>query len=146
MRGSAFIIALPARYGSARPEFRNLPQRSSFGRISWRCQKVRAELDTALPDGASRVIVHLVSGEVLSETVVAARGSLADPLSDLDLETKLRDGLRLGGSAWNADTIIADVWRLDQLADVSNLMNSHDGTATQRSTVSTPVRTTCGKD
>jgi 2-methylcitrate dehydratase PrpD len=109
-------------------------------------QKVRAELDTALPDGASRVIVHLVSGEVLSETVVAARGSLADPLSDFDIETKLRDGLRLGESAWNADTIIADVWRLDQLADVSNLMNSHDGTATQRSTVSTPVRTTCGKD
>ena len=99
-----------------------------------------------LPDGASRVIVHLVSGEALSETVMAARGSLADPLSDFDIETKLRDGLRLGESAWNADTIIADVWRLDQLADVSNLMNSHDGTATQRNTVSTPVRTTCGKD
>jgi 2-methylcitrate dehydratase PrpD len=109
-------------------------------------QKVRAELDATLPDGATRVIVHLVSGEVLSETVVAARGSLADPLSDFDIETKLRDGLRLGESAWNADTIIADVWRLDQLADVSNLMNSHDGTATQRNTVSTPVRTTCGKD
>jgi 2-methylcitrate dehydratase PrpD len=109
-------------------------------------QKVRAELDATLPDGATRVIVHLVSGEVLSETVVAARGSLADPLSDFDIETKLRDGLRLGESAWNADTIIADVWRLDQLADVSNLMSPHDGTATQRNTVSTPVRTTCGKD
>ena len=109
-------------------------------------QKVRAELDTTLPDGATRVIVHLASGEVLSETVMAARGSLADPLSDLDIETKLRDGVRLGGSAWNADTIIADVWRLDQLVDLSSLLNSHDATAAKRDATSASVRIPCGKD
>jgi 4-carboxymuconolactone decarboxylase len=92
-------------------------------------QKVRAELDASLPDGAARVGIHMASGETLSETVMAARGSLADPLSDFDIEAKLRDCSRLGGTAWNADTVIEDVWRLDALADVSSLMNAHNGPA-----------------
>jgi hypothetical protein len=92
-------------------------------------QKVRAELDTSLPDGAARVGIHLASGATFSETVMAARGGLADPLSDFDIEAKLRDCSRLGGTAWNADTVIEDVWRLDALADVSRLMNAHDGPA-----------------
>jgi 2-methylcitrate dehydratase PrpD len=92
-------------------------------------QKVRAEFDASLTDGAARVIIHLASGETLSETVMAARGSLSDPLSDRDIEAKLRECARLGGTAWNADAIIEDVWRLDALADVSGLMNAHRGHA-----------------
>jgi hypothetical protein len=102
---------------------------------------VRAELDASLPDGAARVSIQLASGETLSETVMAARGSLADPLSDLDIEAKLRDCSRLGGTAWNADAVIEDVWRLDALADVSSLMNAHDGPASAtEEAVSAPVR------
>jgi 2-methylcitrate dehydratase PrpD len=99
-------------------------------------KKVTAELDGSLPDGAAHIIIRLVSGELLSEIVMAARGSLADPLSDFDIESKLRECSRLSGTAWNADSIIADVWRLDRLADLSSLMNSHDGPA--------PVRTADG--
>src|SRR5712664_1569151 len=106
-------------------------------------QKVRAELDTSFPDGAARVSIQLVSGETLSETVMAARGSLADPLSDLDIEAKLRDCSRLGGTAWNADAVIEDVWRLDALADVSSLMNAHNGAG---EAVSAPVRSVRGKN
>jgi hypothetical protein len=90
-------------------------------------QKVRAELDASLPDGAALVSIHLASGEMLSETVMAARGSLVDPLSDHDIEAKLRDCSRLSGTAWDLDAIIEDVWRLDTLADVSSLMNAHSG-------------------
>lgn len=86
-------------------------------------QKVKAELDTSLPDGATRVSIRLASGETLTETVMAARGSLADPLSDRDIEAKLRECSRLSGTAWNANTIIEDVWRLDTLADISVLMD-----------------------
>ena len=86
-------------------------------------QKVRAQLDTSLRDGAARVSIQLASGEILSETVMAARGSLADPLSDRDIEAKLHDGARLSGTTWNADRIIADVWRLDEVADLSRLMS-----------------------
>lgn len=85
-------------------------------------QKVRAALDASLPDGAARVTIQLTSGEAFSETVMAAKGSLADPLSDRDIEAKLRECMRLGGSDWDPDRIIDGVWRLDTLADVSGLM------------------------
>jgi 2-methylcitrate dehydratase PrpD len=101
-------------------------------------QKVRAELDASLPDGATRVTIHLASGESVSETVMAAKGSLADPLSDRDIEAKLREGARLGGTGWNADAIIADVWRLDALSGVSSLMNPLAPAGEE--TVSAPVR------
>jgi 2-methylcitrate dehydratase PrpD len=85
-------------------------------------QKVRAALDASLPDGAARVTIQLTSGETFSETVTAAKGSLADPLSDRDIEAKLRECARLGESDWDPDRIIDGVWRLDTLADVSSLM------------------------
>jgi 2-methylcitrate dehydratase PrpD len=88
-------------------------------------EKVRAQLDASLPDGAARVTIQLTSGETLSEIVMAAKGSLADPLSDRDIEAKLRDCARLGGTNWDIDRIIDDVWRLDTLADVSSLMRPH---------------------
>jgi 2-methylcitrate dehydratase PrpD len=85
-------------------------------------QKVRASLDASLPDGAARVTIQLTTGETFSEIVMAAKGSLADPLSDGDIEAKLRECARLGGSDWDQDRIIDGVWRLDTLADVSGLM------------------------
>jgi hypothetical protein len=84
---------------------------------------VRAELDPALPDGAASVEIALSSGERLNETVMSAHGSLADPLSDADIEAKLRTSLQLGGGDWDGESVIAAVWRLDALDDVSSLMN-----------------------
>ena len=88
-------------------------------------RKVRAGLDASLPDGAARVIIQLTSGETFSEIVMAAKGSLADPLSDRGIEAKLRDCARLGGTDWDVDRVIDDVWHLDTLADVSSLMRAH---------------------
>jgi 2-methylcitrate dehydratase PrpD len=88
-------------------------------------QKVRAMLDTSLPDGAARVIIQLTSGETFEKLVMEAKGSLADPLSDRDIEAKVRDCARLGGTDWDTDRIIDDVWRLDTLTDVSGLMRAH---------------------
>lgn len=85
-------------------------------------EKVRAELDNSMPDGAARVTVLLKSGETVTETVTSPRGSLADPLGDRDIEAKLRDGVRTGGSAWNAEQVIEAVWRLDACDDISGLM------------------------
>jgi 2-methylcitrate dehydratase PrpD len=91
--------------------------------VSFR-QKVRAELDGSLPDGAARVTIQLASGETLEEIVTAAKGSLADPLSDRAIEAKLRDCARLGKSDWDIDRIIDHVWRIDTLDDVSSLMRA----------------------
>jgi 2-methylcitrate dehydratase PrpD len=87
-------------------------------------RKVRAVLDASLADGAARVTVQLTSGDTFSEIVTAAKGSLAHPLSDRDIEAKLRECARLGGTDWDIDRIIDDVWRLEQLADVSSLMRA----------------------
>jgi 2-methylcitrate dehydratase PrpD len=86
-------------------------------------QKVRAEEDRSMPDGAARVVIRLTSGQVRSETVTAPRGSLSDPLSDAELEAKLRDGLRQGGSHWDGTRLIEAIWRLDELADMSALLH-----------------------
>ena len=88
-------------------------------------QKVRAVLDASLPDGAARVKIQLTSGETFSEIVMAAKGSLAHPLSDSDIEAKLRDCAQLGQSDWDIDRIIDGVWRMDTLAEVSSLMKAH---------------------
>jgi 2-methylcitrate dehydratase PrpD len=85
-------------------------------------EKVRAELDCSMPDGAARVSIRLVSGEAITETVMSPRGSLADPLTDRDLEAKLRDGVRTGGSRWDAERLIEAVWRLDTCDDIAGLM------------------------
>jgi hypothetical protein len=91
--------------------------------VSFR-RKVRARLDGSLPDGAARVAIQLASGETLEETVMAAKGSLADPLSDRAIEAKLRECARLGKSDWDIDRIIDRVWRIDTLDDVSSLMRA----------------------
>ncbi|PDT91605.1 hypothetical protein CO669_06330 [Bradyrhizobium sp. Y36] len=87
-------------------------------------QKVRAELDREMPDGAARVSLRLASGDLLTETVTSPRGSQAAPLSDSDIEAKLRDGIRTGRSDWNADRVIDAVWRLEAADDVGNLLQS----------------------
>jgi len=86
-------------------------------------QKVRAEEDRSMPDGAARVVIRLKSGRTTSETVTAPRGSLSDPLSDAELEAKLRDGLRQGGSHWDGERLIEAIWRLEELADMSALLH-----------------------
>ena len=99
-------------------------------------QKVRAELDARMPDGATRVTLRLWSGEVLTETVVSPRGSQAAPLSDRDLEDKLREGVRTGRSDWDADRVIDAVWRLDTVDDVGDLLRSLRPPSATRQTTS----------
>lgn len=84
--------------------------------------KVRAVLDDSMPDGAARVSIRLASGETVTETVMSPRGSLADPLGDRDIEAKLHDGVRDGGSSWDAERIVEAVWQLDTCDDIANLM------------------------
>lgn len=93
--------------------------------------KVRAELDSSMPDGAARVSVHLASGEIITETVMSPRGSLADPLADRDIEAKLREGVRTGGSDWDAGRIIEAVWQLDTCDDIGGLMQAARASASK---------------
>ncbi|PJI38768.1 MmgE/PrpD family protein [Ferrovibrio sp.] len=84
--------------------------------------RVRAARDDSMSDGAATVQLRMASGDLLQETVLDPRGSLADPLSDADLEDKLRQCAVLGGSGWDTQRVIDAVWHLDELKDIGGLM------------------------
>ena len=85
-------------------------------------EKVRAELDTSFPTGACQVIVQTRDGKTLEATVVHAHGSLENPLSDAEIEGKVRDLAAMGKSGCDMDGIIKSVWALDKLPNVTTLM------------------------
>ncbi len=84
--------------------------------------RVMAMLDSSLPRGAARVDVTLRNGRAISATVLDARGSAAHPLSDGEIETKVRE---LGELSKPRDvTAVVDaVWRLDLAPNVRRLMD-----------------------
>ena len=84
--------------------------------------KVRPRQDPVLADGAAHVRITLQSGAVLEETVTDARGSLAAPLTDIDLEAKLREGIGQNGGRFDADALISAVWSLDTARSIAPLM------------------------
>jgi hypothetical protein len=77
--------------------------------------------DDTIATVAASVQLTAANGKVYELTQVAARGSDANPLSDSDLEAKLR----VSASEWNAsfdpEPLIAAIWALDRNADVSRL-------------------------
>ncbi len=90
-------------------------------------EKVTAELDASLPDGAARVSIRTRSGKILVEQVMSARGSLANPLSDADIENKLRECARSGEARCDPERLIEAVWRLETLSDIAPLVSSSGG-------------------
>jgi 2-methylcitrate dehydratase PrpD len=86
--------------------------------------KVRAEVDASLPRGAATVEVRTIGGETRSATVHHARGSEQHPLSDVDLEAKLRENTALGGTGVDPAAAISALWALDQAASVQPLVQA----------------------
>jgi 2-methylcitrate dehydratase PrpD len=82
---------------------------------------VSACLDPAMPKGAARVEVRLKDGRTFATTVFDARGSLRKPMSDAEIEAKVRALARPGRLGSRVDMIIDRIWRLDELADAGEL-------------------------
>jgi 2-methylcitrate dehydratase PrpD len=83
--------------------------------------KVKAERDDAMPVGAARVTVVRTDGRTLSMEVTDARGSLARPLSDADIEDKFC-GLTRGGSPHvDSARAIDAIWSLEKAATLDEL-------------------------
>jgi 2-methylcitrate dehydratase PrpD len=85
-------------------------------------ERVRAQADPALAVGGARVEVRTKAGKVLGTEVLHARGSLAQPLTDAEIEAKVRTLASTGCPDCDADAIIRTVWRLDQMDDLRPLM------------------------
>jgi len=71
---------------------------------------------------AAQVRIFLASGQTLSRKVAVSRGSVAAPLSDRDLEHKLRELAEYGRSGCAAQPLIDALWSLDQAADAGAVM------------------------
>ncbi|MGP6112233.1 MmgE/PrpD family protein [Pseudomonas aeruginosa] len=71
---------------------------------------------------AAQVRLRLDCGRVLSQRVEVARGSLGAPLSDADLEKKLRELAAYGGSGCTVQPLLDMLWGLDGVEDAGRLM------------------------
>jgi 2-methylcitrate dehydratase PrpD len=84
--------------------------------------KVAAEDDASIPADAAVVSVRTGTGELLTAHVAHARGSIARPLSDRELETKLRELAAYGAPKVDAERLIAAIWSLDQTNNAVGVM------------------------
>ncbi len=82
----------------------------------------KAELDPDSPRGAATATVRLNDGRRLVSTVRHARGSAEQPLSDQDIEAKVRELARYGDFQGPIDEVIEAVWRLDAMATIAPLL------------------------
>jgi 2-methylcitrate dehydratase PrpD len=82
----------------------------------------KARLDGASPRGAATAAVRTVDGRLLTATVPHARGSADRPLTDQDIEAKVRDLARHGDFKGTIGEVIAAVWRLDTMATIDPLI------------------------
>ena len=91
---------------------------------AWRslAGKVDFTDDASFGVESATVTLHLRDGGVLSRRIDAARGSLAAPLRDADLERKLAELAAWGGSGCAPQPLIDALWSLDSRADAGSLM------------------------
>ena len=84
--------------------------------------RVRVTLDAASPRGAARVTVRTADGRVLERTVLHAKGSAGQPLSDQEIAAKLRDSAAHGGFAGEVERIVTLTGQIDTAATIRPLM------------------------
>ncbi|TCT04235.1 MmgE/PrpD family protein [Aquabacter spiritensis] len=83
--------------------------------------KVGVRDDPFMPVEAARLAITLEDGRVLETLVETAFGSETNPLSDADIEAKLRV-LAKQVTGIDAEALIGAVWSLDRAADAGALM------------------------
>jgi 2-methylcitrate dehydratase PrpD len=81
--------------------------------------RVAVQDDPALPVGAAAVSLRTRDGRTLTVEVAQALGSLGRPMTDAQLEAKLRDHAALTAPAAAVDRLIDAVWSLDRADDAA---------------------------
>ena len=85
-------------------------------------RKVQVQDDATMTIEAAEVVITLRDGRVLRQFVEQARGGEKRPLTDADLEAKLRDLAAFGRSGCDTAALIDAVWSLDSNSDAGRLM------------------------
>jgi 2-methylcitrate dehydratase PrpD len=82
--------------------------------------KVRLDADS--PRGAATVTIRTIDGRTLQKTVLHAKGSMERPLSDQEIQEKVRDLAAHGSFKGNVDHIFDSMWRIDTLPTIDQLI------------------------
>lgn len=83
--------------------------------------KVEVLRDESFPTTAAAVEIMTADGRTHNLAQTAARGSEANPLSDHDLQEKLRTAAAGWNPNYDAASLIEAIWSIDRTADVSEL-------------------------
>jgi 2-methylcitrate dehydratase PrpD len=84
--------------------------------------RVTIERDAAIPVGAASVTVKLRDGGVLTSKIEHARGSLERPLTDTEIEAKVRALAAYGWPGAAIDPLIDAIWSIDRSNDVGQVI------------------------
>ena len=84
--------------------------------------KVRLADDASMSIEAAEVVIAFSGGRTLTKRVEQARGGELHPLTDTDLEYKLRELAEFGGSGCQTQPLIDAIWSLDSNPDAGRLM------------------------
>jgi 2-methylcitrate dehydratase PrpD len=85
-------------------------------------EKVHLADDTGCAVESVTVSVRLRSGETHTHHVESARGSSARPLTDEDLERKLRDLVAFSGATCDVSRLIDAIWSMDEAEDAGTVV------------------------
>jgi len=83
-------------------------------------ERVTAIADGSITEDQSKIEVELENGDVLHRFIECSLGNVRRPLSDSQLEDKLRDQAAIP----RVDELIRLCWRLDEIEDVSELVTA----------------------
>ena len=81
-------------------------------------------LDSNSPTAAATATVRTLDRRTLEEKVLQARGSTEQPLSDQELEAKVRELARHGAFSGRIDDVIAAAWEFDTLGTIHPLIDA----------------------
>ena len=73
-----------------------------------------------------------IYGTEIESRIEAARGSLGNPMTDAELETKLHTLCKFGKSGVDANQLITSVWSLQRSRDAGEIMARATPSAPQR--------------
>jgi 2-methylcitrate dehydratase PrpD len=90
-------------------------------------RRVKVSLDADSPRGAATAVVRTKDGRSLTSTILHARGSEQHPLTDADIEAKVRDLAGWSSFRNTIESIITSVWRLDSLPTIEPLVAALSG-------------------
>ena len=87
-------------------------------------ERVTAISDTSITEDQAHIEVELQDGRKLVRFVEQSLGNVHRPLSDKQLEEKLRDQCMLTLSSGQVDKLIELCWNIDELDDVNEVVKA----------------------